>query len=170
MSIDAATMNQVFKHLKIKKEWKEVEELYMNWADCFKYDRYKNLSVPELQTISQVFEFKSNIIYTNRNKFIDFLAKNKEFYNDDLDVVIGRMITRRNELAIQYGYALPYINWYPEYGGMMQDPKMIRNRESNWRNDNNIPFTLYTKNEQQANNEDLQPNNSENTQPPIFGS
>ena len=143
MSIDAETMNQVFKHLKIKKNWNEVQELYENWANCYKHDRYQNLSSQELQAITQVFDFKSNIIYTQRNKFIDFLAKNKEFYNDDLDVVIERMKNRRDELAIQYGYELPCINWYPEYGGMLQDPRMMRNRERNWRENHNIPFSQY---------------------------
>ena len=146
MSIDANTMNQVFKYLKIKKDWNEVQELYQNWANCYKHDRYQNLSVQELQAISQVFEFKTNIIYTQKNKFIDFLAKNKEFYNDDLDVVIERMRKRRDELAIEYGHTLPYINWYPEYGGMMQDPRMMRNRERNWKENHNIPFSQYVPN------------------------
>ena len=169
MSIDAETMNQVFKYLKIKKNWNEVQELYENWANCYKHDRYQNLSSQELQAITQVFDFKSNIIYTQRNKFIDFLAKNKEFYNDDLDVVIERMKNRRDELAIEYGYALPYINWYPEYGGMLQDPRMMRNRERNWRENHNIPFSQYVSipepvsNNSEENDATITPNQS------IFG-
>jgi hypothetical protein len=152
-------MNQVFQHLKIKKSWEEVENLYYNWPNYYKHDRYKNLSVQELEAISQVFEFKSNIIYTRRNQFIDFLSKNKEFYNDDLDIVINRMIKKRDELATQYGYVLPCLNWYPEYGGMMQDPKIMRNRELNYRDNNNIPYTLYVQkpNQPTDNQQEQQP-------------
>ena len=159
MFFDASTMEEVFRHLKIKKSWEEVENLYYNWPNYYKHDRYKNLSVPELQAISQVFEFKSNIIYTQRNQFIDFLSKNKEFYNDDLDIVIDRMIKKRDELARQYGYVLPHLNWYPEYGGMMQDPQIMRNRELNYRNDNNIPYTLYVQrpNQPTDNQQEQQP-------------
>ena len=171
MNIDAATMNQVFQHLKFKKQWEEVQNLYLNWSDHYKHDRYKNLSVQEMQAISRIFEFKAKNIYTARNQFIDFLAKNKEFYNDDLEVVISRMTKKRDELAIQYGYILPYLNWYADYGGMMQDPKIMRNREFDYRNDNNIPYTLYVNTPNQQANEEIQLNNGENTpQPPIFGS
>ena len=144
MSIDTARMNQVFQYLKIKNHsWEEISDLYDNWADHYKHDRHRNLSVQDIQAISTVYEWKSNNIYKQRAQFTDFLAKNKEFYHDDLDVVINRMIARRDKLSEQYGYQCPYINWFPEYGGIMRDPTNMRNRESNWRNANNIPYTLY---------------------------
>ena len=147
MSIDAARMQEVFKHLKIKKNWEEVEELYNNWSDQYKHDRYQNMSYIELQQVSNIFCFKTNVIYKQRNQFVDFLAKNKEFYNDNLEIVIQRLIKKRDELAVRYGYACRYINWYPDFGGMLYDPRIMRNREYEWRSNNNIPYSQYVSNE-----------------------
>ena len=100
MSIDTARMNQVFQYLKIKNHsWEEISELYENWADHYKHDRHRNLSIQDIQAISAVYEWKSNNIYKQRAQFTDFLAKNKEFYHDDLDVVINRMIAKRTEFV-----------------------------------------------------------------------
>ena len=57
MNIDADTMNEVFQYLKIKKTWDEVTQLYINWADCYKHDRYQSLTPEELVKISEVYEF-----------------------------------------------------------------------------------------------------------------
>ena len=144
MSIDAAKMNEVFKYLKIKNHsWEEVYDHYENWEDHYKHDHHRNLTVKDIKAISVVYEWKSNDIYKQRAQFSDFLAKNKEFYNDDLKIVIQRMISKRDELSEQYGIQFPYINWLPEYGGLMQDQKNMRNRESECRNANNLPYILY---------------------------
>ena len=142
-NIDAATMNEVFKHLKIKKTWEEVTKMYLDWDNVYKHDQFQYLDPEELRQISSVYEFKSPIIYMQRRQFIDFLSKNKEFYNDNLDIVIDRIRGKLQELSVRYGHALPYINWYPEYGGMMQDPKIMKTREADWRKLNNIPYMLY---------------------------
>ena len=172
MSIDAARMQEVFKYLKIKKNWEEVEELYNNWSDQYKHDRYQNLSTDEAQQVSRVFEFKTNIIYKQRNQFIDFLSKNKEFYNDNLAIVIERIRNKLGELSMHYHYALPYINWYPEYGGQMQDPKIMRNREYQWRVNNRIPYSQYVSNDSVVEiplNSPEQSDSENQSNHPVFG-
>ena len=172
MSIDAARMQEVFKHLKIKKSWEEVAEVYQRWDDQYKHSRYQDMSFIEAQQLSNVFFFKSNNLYKQRNQFVDFLSKNKEFYNDNLEIVIQRLIKKRDELAVRYGYACRYINWYPDFGGMLYDPKIMRNREYEWRSNNNIPYSQYVSNESVVEiplNSPEQSDSENQSNHPVFG-
>ena len=136
--IDEKQMAAVLKHLKCRQSWEDIIGTYVRWADVYKHDRYQNLSVQEVKKISAVWEFTSPKISTCRNQFVNFLSKHKDFYNDDLDVVIYRMRQARDELSQQYGYSCQYLNWFPEYGGLVQNPEKIRNRELDWRLNNNL--------------------------------
>lgn len=138
---DHQRMEQVFRYLKIKKEWEDVWDCYNNFDDVYKHDQFQDLSYDEIRKISEVFYFKgNNRIDKARRMFVDFLSKNKQFYNDDLDVVIYRMTEERDRLANRYPQPLRWLNSYPEYGGLLYNKKIMKNREYEWAAQNTRPL------------------------------
>ena len=146
MLVEDAKMTSVMKHLRVRTPWNDIKECYQNWADVFKMDRYKFITPHDVLQLSRVFHFKGKDLGKARTEFIYFLRIHQEFYNDDIEVVYGRMCSARDEYndnrAAEGKLPIPFINWIPEYGGTLLDTRTQASAEANWHHENGIPYCL----------------------------
>lgn len=144
---DGEKMQKVLDYHKVKVPWAKLEATYAGWSDVYKQERLQAWGLPEIRELSQVFEFTGATLTACRNQLINWLSKNKMFYNDDFHVVVQRIrdeLARFNDVQIRLGNkCFPYINWLPQYGGMLQLPR--RSAELSWRQRNQVPFHLITQ-------------------------
>ena len=139
-------MQQVFNFLKIRVPWAEVRNAVENWSNVYKHENLRLLTLEDLMHFNDIFYFGDNDITfdTCKNRLIDWISKHKEFYNDDPSVVYGRMVEARNQANARYRVEFPYINWIPEYGGMIR--RFQSCPENKWHKEKNIPFFLAKQN------------------------
>ena len=139
---DSERMNQVLKHLKIRRTWEEIAETAENFDDVYKHDHLMKMDLDVILLFNDVFDYGDNnaTFERCRNCLIDWLSKHKEFYNDDADVVHARMVEERDRINMETGVQYPFINWIPQYGGQIRKYTLFA--ESKWRKTNNVQFFL----------------------------
>ena len=135
-------MQAVFNHFKIKVPWNDVRIASENWSNVYKHERLRSMGLEGIQLFHDIFYWGDDYITLDRcrNKLIDWLSKHKEFYNDDANIVHERMIRARNEANVRYGTTFPFINWIPEYGGMLRQIQQFP--ENKWHKKDKVPFFL----------------------------
>ena len=134
-------MNQVLKHLKIRRSWEEIAETAENFDDVYKYDHLMQMDINVMMQFNDIFDFGDNCTFERcRNCLIDWLSKHKEFYNDDSDEVHNRMLLAREQVQRETGIHYPFINWIPQYGGMIR--KSSTWAEAKWHKKQKIDFFL----------------------------
>ena len=146
MLVEDEKMMDVLRHMRVQAPWQKIKETYENWENTFKQDHFKFLMLNDFQILSEVFYFKSDALDKCRGELIYFLRNHQEFYNDNIEVVYTRMQERKElhntELAQMGKSPIPFINWFPQYGGKIAHAKSRRNAEYDWHKRNQIEFAL----------------------------
>lgn len=126
-------MQDTFDRLKIKNvSWNTVRTYVEDYTNQYKDDvLQESITLGIIQEFDNVFYWGDfNITFeTAKAKLIDWIRKHKEFYNDDLEITYNRMVEALRVANAEMKAALPprrkwtnipYINWVPEYGGMIR--------------------------------------------------
>ena len=140
-SVDDAKMQAVISSFKIRAaNWQEIKQRYQNWESIYKHDVMKALRCEQIQQLQDVFDFKGVTLDKCRNELVNWISQHKEFYNDNIERIREKIQLTLEEFNQINGTAVPYINWLPDYGGMIQMHKS--GEEIRWRRKNNVPFAL----------------------------
>ena len=146
MLFEGKKLYAVLQFLKVRVPWAKICELYEKWEDTYKEDHYKTLGLEDLRRFSDVFFFKQDSIVKCRNELIYFLRNHQEFYNDDPAIVFNRMQEARDEFnqerENQGAATVPFINWIPNYGGIIAYSRNRAGAETNWHKINEVEFAL----------------------------
>ena len=135
-------MNGVLKQFKIRHSWAEIRAMVEDFDNVYKYDNLQMLDMDAIKGFWDVFYYgDTNVTFDQcKAKLIDWISKHKEIYNDDWAVMHARMEEKIAEANEKYGCNFPYINWIPEYGGMIRRYQMAP--ENKWHKKVKVPFFL----------------------------
>ena len=138
--IDNKKMQEVFNYHKLRIPWNKIQETYDRWEDVYKHDRVQSWTLVELLQLKQVFHFTGTTFLACKNQFTNWLSKHQEFYNDDINVICQRMQRELDNFNTRTNLNVPYLNWLPQFGGLIQasNPRA----EIQWRQKNQVPFEL----------------------------
>ena len=134
-------MNEVLRLLKIKHSWEEIREMTENYENIYKHDHLMRMPLNAILLFNDIFDYGENATFERcRNCLIDWLSKHKEFYNDNANIVHERMVQARERYYNETGTQYPFINWIPEYGGMIR--KYSSWAQEKWHKKEKIDFFL----------------------------
>ena len=139
--VDDDKMQAVLNSFKIRAaNWAQIKQTYENWANIYKHQVVKALTFEQIQQLQDVFEFKGVTLVKCVNEFVNWISQHKQFYNDNFECMHEKIRLSLDEFNRNNGSAVPYINWLPEYGGMIQMQK--KGEEMRWHQRNQVPFAL----------------------------
>ena len=131
--VDDQIMQDTFDRLKIKNvSWRSVREYVEDYPNQFKDDiLQEEISLDIIGAFDDVFYCGDfNVTFESaKAKLIDWIRKHKEFYNDNWEITHARMVEVIQQVNAEMKAALPrrakwtpipYINWLPQYGGMIR--------------------------------------------------
>ena len=129
LNADRQRFTAAWRYCKIKVPVETFVEVYNHYPEIYKHDRMQALTPEEMDMISSIFHFTAETFLGWKNQFIKFVSQHKEFYHDDVAVMIekmkGKVAEFRHKFPNQTGVeSIKYINWLPPYGGVILDRKV----------------------------------------------
>ena len=109
--------------------------MYEGAYDIYNHTALKEMMVYEVViSFRDVFDFRGPYWISWRNQIVDFISKNKKFFNRSHQVIHQRLqeeLNKLNEPRVTAGRPpVPYLNSWPQYGGILQDPLAERRRRA----------------------------------------
>ena len=98
------------------------------------------MTLDDLVAFTNVFCFTKTSIVPLRRELAGFVRNFPEFYGDTLDEVRMRMHLALNYYNQVNAIRLPFVNWLPQFGGMLQ--QLNGNPQIAYMRQHGIPFWL----------------------------
>ena len=133
MEFDRESLGIVLKRVGAKVTPAEFIDMYSHAKDLYDYQALKEMmNYDVVVSFRTVYDFRGANWIAWRNQIVDFISKNKEFFNRSPNVILDRLKKeneRLNRDRAMLGQPLvPYINYWPQYGGILQDPTSEKRR------------------------------------------
>lgn len=129
---DRERLGLVLKALRVRKSADEFIEMYEGAMDIYDHSVLTEMTFEDVMAFRPLYDFKGATWFLWKNQLIDFISKNKKFFNRSFDVIRERIrieIDRLNAPRIEAHLPpLPCINHWPMYGGILQDADAERAR------------------------------------------
>ena len=126
--MDMERFAAAWKHCKIKVAMETFIEVYEHYPEVYKHERLNSLTPEEIQSFSGVFHFTAATLSGCKNQLIRFISQYKEFYHDEVNVMIQKMEAKVTGFHQQFPNhpnitSIIYVNWLPLYGGIILNRK-----------------------------------------------
>lgn len=133
--MDQERLAIVLQQIGAKVTPEQFVEMYERAHDLYNHTVLKEMMVYDVViSFRDVFDFRGQNWSSWRNQIVDFISKNKKFFNRSHRVIHQRLreeVNKLNEPRVAAGQRpVPYINYWPQYGGILQDPVAERRRRS----------------------------------------
>ena len=119
-AIDPERMNRVLRQLRLNVRWEELMEAYANYRPRYTHELFAYMTLDQLRVFSTVFCFTRSNILQLRRELSSFVRNFPELYGDTLEEVLRKMHYTLNVYNNSNGFRVPYVNWLPQFGGVIQ--------------------------------------------------
>ena len=138
-SINPEQMNRVLRQLRINIRWEELMDRYVNYRPRHSAEMFTNITLDDL-AFTSVFCFTKTSIVPLRRQLAGFVRNFQQFHGDTLDDAMMRMHLTSNYYNNVNARRVPFVNWLPQFGGMVQ--QLHGNPQIAYMLQHGIPFWL----------------------------
>ena len=139
-TINPEKMNRVLAQMKLKITWEQLLERYQHYEPSFLPELFRDMELHQVQCFMSVYRFKSGNLPAMRRELSAFVKEFGQSHGDTLEEVLGRMHYYLKWCNSHNPRAVPYLNWTPQFGGIVQENQP--NAQIAYMRDHRIPFYL----------------------------
>ena len=133
-------MNRVLGQMKVMHTWEQLLENYENYRPGFLPELFKDMDLHEVVCFWCVYYFRSQTVPAMRRELSTFVKEFSQLYGDTLEEVLDRMDYYLKWCNSHNPRAVPYLNWTPQFGGLVQQNQP--NAQIAYMHEHMIPFCM----------------------------
>lgn len=138
--IDPIKMDKVLKSKRSNLRWEEIKQSYENWRPKFTNEVVNRINNTQLCQVSKVFFFTETTNFQCKRELNTWLKNFPEFFAEDFDAIISNIQKALTEYDSQVPY--PYINFIPEYGGLINQKRKKKDEQMRFNASNGISLLI----------------------------
>ena len=140
--IDTTRMNNVLRKLRFNIRWNELMEEYVNYTPSFSPKLFNEMNSAQLVWFRGVFHFKKSDALGARKELSNYVRNYPEFYGDSLEEVYAKMCGVLKYFNEVHRTQFPFVNWLPDYGGLLQPPQHGDAQQIDFMRQHAIPYLM----------------------------
>jgi hypothetical protein len=145
-NLDEERLLKIFrKHHIQERTWHTIKAEYLNWRPPFESALVNNYNDEQfIVTTNQFFNFKKSFtVKSRKSEFNKWLKEYWEFFiSDSFKQVCEKIFQAIHDYNEENpDFAVPFINWIPNYGGLLCEPAQFPHElEQRYKDAHRIPF------------------------------